>query len=246
MSMRRFLIASIAVLIFSPLVVFASCNVDGYSVVYTNGILTSEDQAKKDRRILEKKFRDRSSIQDVVFLNGYNASHLAGAWDLYKSIQQALQKATPTVVGDYDLKTILMQIHPQVTTRKIILVGHSQGTFYSNAIYRYLLENGAPEKSVAVYNLATPASFVAGGGNYLTSSNDRLIERVRQWASGAGAPAPLRANITIPIPENESNDDAGGHHFESDYLNGAPEKVVSDIFRAKLPSTSFELSRISA
>ena len=68
------------------------------------------------------------------------------------------------MVADYDLKTILMQIHPEVTTtRKILLVGHSQGTFYTNAIYRYFLEHGMPEGSVAVYNLATPAAYVEGG-----------------------------------------------------------------------------------
>ena len=67
---------------------------------------------------------------------------------------------------------------------------------------------------------------------YLTSSNDRLIETVRKWAVGAGVTPPLRANIAIPVPANELNDAAGGHHFGSDYLNGAPEKIVSDITNA--------------
>src|SRR3989344_6528257 len=212
-----------------PFFTFASCNISGTTVIYVNGILTTYPGAKKDLGALQTEYIKKTGDYSINFLTGYNASHLAGAGDLYKSIQQALQKATPTVVEDYDLKTILMQIHPQVTTRKILLVGHSQGTFYTNAIYRYMLEYGAPEKSVAVYNIATPANFVAGGGNYLTSSNDRIIERVRRWTIGAGAPAPLRANITIPIPANEMDDEAGGHHFESDYLNGVPEKVVSDI-----------------
>ena len=157
------------------------CDQTGYTVIYVNGILTNKQEAGKDTDRLRKKVEEYSGVNNVTVINGYNPSHIAGAGDLYKSIQQALQKATPTVVEDFDLKTILMQIHPQVTTRKILLVGHSQGTFYTNAIYRYLLENGAPEKSVAVYNLATPANYVAGGGNYLTSSNDRLIETVRKW-----------------------------------------------------------------
>src|SRR3989344_5690547 len=202
-----------------------ACNESGYAVIYINGVLTSKQESEKDTDRLRKKFGEDSSVKDITFLNGYNEPHLAGGGDLLESAAQAFG----TSVSDFDLNTILMQIHPQVTTRKILLVGHSQGTFYTNAIYRYMLEYGAPEKSVAVYNIATPANFVAGGGNYLTSSNDRIIERVRRWTIGAGAPAPLRANITIPIPANEMDDEAGGHHFESDYLNGVPEKVVSDI-----------------
>jgi hypothetical protein len=126
----------------------------------------------------------------------------------------------------------LRDIQPQVTTRKILLVGHSQGTFYTNAMYNYLLQYGAPEKTVAVYNLATPASYVAGGGIYLTSANDRLIIRVLQVDAEAGVRGPLPANILIPLPSSELKDDWGGHHFESDYLSGASDRIVSDISKA--------------
>ena len=186
----------------SPTVTSASCNVNGYTVVYVNGILTDEQEAKDDKKALERKYIEAGEPSGhLIFLNGHNPSHFAGGGDLYKSAQQTLEKAAATVVADYDLKTILMQIHPEVTTRKILLVGHSQGTFYTNAIYRYFLEHGMPEGSVAVYNLATPAAYVEGGGRYLTSENDKAIKEIRGYDARVGARAPLPANINIPLPQ---------------------------------------------
>src|SRR3989344_5056975 len=219
-------------LITFPLQVFAACNVTGTAVVYVNGIFTSRSDAKADTVSLEKEFERQSGRSDVDFINGYNESHLGGGGDLYKSIQQAMQKPAATVAQDYDLKTILMQIQPQVTTRKILLVGHSQGTFYTNSIYRYLLEVGVPEGSMAIYNLASPDSYVEGAGTYLTSANDKLIRKVRDWAGGAGARAPLPDNIRIPLPPGEEADDYGGHHFASSYLNQEPDRIVGDISKA--------------
>lgn len=231
--MRRIFLGLLLLSGFFPMAVYAAvCDIKNYTVVYTNGILTARDEADSDAKKLQDAIGYSFKNETITVRVGYNPSHLAGAGDLYKSIQQAMQKETPTVVEDFDLKTILMQIQPQVTTRKILLVGHSQGTFYTNSIYRYLLENGAPEKSVAVYNLATPAYYVEGGGNYLTSSNDRLIEKVRKWTSGAGVTAPLPANITIPLPANEINSESGGHHFSSSYLAMEPERIVADITSA--------------
>ena len=72
---------------------------------------------------------------------------------------------------DYDLTNILRQLHGDLKAQKILLVGHSQGTFYTNAAYDYLVKNGVDKKSIAVYNIGTPADKVAGNGEYLTSSN---------------------------------------------------------------------------
>ena len=54
-----------------------------------------------------------------------------------------------------------MQIAPDVTTRRILIVGHSQGAQYADAIYDYLLAHGEPKSAVSVYAVATPASSVA-------------------------------------------------------------------------------------
>ncbi|MEK7106577.1 MAG: hypothetical protein AAB899_00115, partial [Patescibacteria group bacterium] len=176
------------------------------------------------RSFIPLKYRGES----VGIELGFNESHLAGGGDIIQSAAQAFG----TTVSDFDRDTILMRIYPQVDTQKILLVGHSQGTFYTNSMYDYLVTHGVPMSSISVYNIATPADRVRGGGKYLTSTNDRVINKIRILIAKAGTPAPLSANITIPLPENELNDKAGGHHFGSSYLAMEPDRIVGDISQA--------------
>src|SRR3989338_925236 len=188
-------IAVLLTFLLLPVAVFADCGQNGYTVVYVNGILTNEDAAKKDKDLLSAQF---AGIQDIKFINGYNESHFAGGGDIFQSAAQIVGKS----FSEFDRDTILMEIHPQVSTQKILLLGHSQGTFYTNAMYNYLTDNGVPKESIAVYNLATPADRVEGGGAYLTSTNDKFINAIRQIMI-LSEKQPLPANINIPIPANE-------------------------------------------
>src|SRR3989338_7901625 len=227
--MKQFVLLVFLLQTISPTLAYAlECNKDRITVVYVNGILTNKRDAQDDTDLLRIKYEQITHHTDVDFLTGYNQTHLGGGTDIIQSAAQAFGKS----VSDFDLNTILMQIQPQVSTRKIFLVGHSQGTFYTNAIYEYLLKNGVPAESIAVYNIATPADRVAGEGKYLTSTNDKLINGIRPLMSKFGANLPLSANITIPIPPNEVNDPAGGHHFGSSYLAMESERIVSDITNA--------------
>jgi len=188
-----------------PLNVQAQCDSNDYIVVYVNGIFTpTRDLAEKDQAILEEKFKKITKRSDVTFITGYNESHIGGLGDLVQVASQILKNP----ISDYDLKTILIQLHNQINTKKILLVGHSQGTFYTNEMYYYLINNGIPKKSIAVYNIATPANFVAGNGEYLTSRSDKVINAVRRVASSINASQPLPAN-NIDILPNEK--DPNGH-----------------------------------
>lgn len=221
----------------------AACSKDGFTVVYVNGILTSEAQADADRDNLQRTFQKGSSLTGVKFITGYNATHLAGIGDDLKSIAQTYLSASGADVEDFDLQTILNKIAPDVTTQKILLIGHSQGSFYTNAMYDYLTNHGVPASAIAVYNLATPASGVAGKGTYLTSGYDRAINYIRELDAEANAPEPLPANILIPIFPSEANDDWAGHYFAADYLAGAPGQIVSDMQTAlkSLKSSSTDM-----
>ncbi len=221
--MKNILTIFLLSLIFLPAAAFASCGADGYTAVYVNGILTNEVDARKDKNNLESNFVYISGRTDVKFLSGYNQSHLGGAGDLIESASQLLDSS----VSNYDLNTILLQIYPEVTTRKILLVGHSQGTFYTNEIYNYLLAHGEEKGALGVYNVATPASFVSGGGAYLTSQNDKVINAVRALAPAAKQPLP--ANINIPLSAEDITDKFGGHAFSGVYLANAPARIVSEI-----------------
>ncbi|PIT90931.1 hypothetical protein COU17_03170 [Candidatus Kaiserbacteria bacterium CG10_big_fil_rev_8_21_14_0_10_49_17] len=95
-------------------------------------------------------------------------------------------------------------------------------------MYDYLIRNGVPKESLAVYNIATPARYVAGGGGYLTSANDELITRVRELAAATGAKEPLPSNILITEREKKDKE-YYGHSLSEVYLAGASGRIVSDI-----------------
>ncbi len=215
-----------------PTLIFAACTKQGSTVVYANGILTTYDQAYDDLHNLQRRFEDALGLNTSVnFTNGYNPSHLAGAGDLIESAAQLFSSS----VSNYDLNTILLQIYPEITTQKILFVGHSQGTFYANELYNYLLAHGETNGAVGVYNVATPASSVAGyatvpnEGAYLTSMNDKVINAVRDVAQNAGAAQPLPANIAIPLSPQEAANQFGGHSFSGVYLANAAPRIVFEI-----------------
>jgi len=224
---------------FIPNNVFGACSADGLTVVYINGIFTSNrSDAEKDTKNLEKKFEQKSDIKNIKFITGYNESHIAGVSDIIESISQAL--GSP--VSNYDRNSILLEIYPQVTTRKILLLGHSQGTFYTNEIYDYLTKHGEQEDAVGVYNVATPADHVAASGAHLTSKNDKVINGVRDIALKANAKQPLQANIDIPLTPTESTDRFGGHSFSGVYLANASTRITSDIDSALKKLSATEVS----
>jgi hypothetical protein len=241
--MKRFIgLLALFIIFLLPHNIFAACSTTGYTVVYINGINTkSESDAQDDKRLLNYEFSKHSNIKNVNFLTGYNPSHIAGLGDVVETVSQILNNP----ISNYDRDTILLKIYPEVTTRKILLVGHSQGTFYTNEIYDYLIAHGVPKESIGVYNIATPASSVGGyekvpnQGAYLTSSNDKVINLVRNLALATNAKLPLSANIIIPLTLQEAADSFGGHSFSGVYLANESVRIVSEIENAlkKLSTT---------
>ncbi|MFA7310048.1 MAG: hypothetical protein WC050_04040, partial [Candidatus Paceibacterota bacterium] len=95
-------------------------------------------------------------------------------------------------------------------------------------MYNYLVDHGVPKKSIAVYNVATPESFVSGGGGYLTSTNDKVINDVRDKEVNGNLQvyvnsyyvhtsnvvnSALRANITLPKEPDWDENTNAGHAF---------------------------------
>ncbi len=208
--------------LFIPAVVSAACSREGYTVVFVNGIFNTKEQAQDSAKELAKYLGTSFNSEPVFVRTGYNPSHVAGLGDLVQVAAQSFGSS----VSSFDRDTILMQIHPEVMTRKILLVGHSQGSLYTNDMYNYLTTKGEePKASVGVYNVATPANYVAGGGIYLTSEYDAVIDVYAQYAKEVGALPPLPPNSPLEFGSAKGN----GHSFTENYLAYGGERMVKDI-----------------
>lgn len=245
----RYQIRKIAILFFSISFLFGAefaqaCSLSGSTVVYINGVNTTLKEAERDLNTLKEEYRRKTKDYQVTFLKGYNESHLDGLGDYAKTFWQDGFPESYSWM-DYDLQTILLNLYKDLKTQKVLFVGHSQGTYYSNEAYQYLTEHGADKTAVGVFNVATPARFVAGGGSYLNSSNDSLLN----WLEGTHFFKPLYRNISITSQVEEESiellvDDAlkqfPGHSFGGAYLSLAPGTLLGNVEKglSKLSATS--------
>ncbi|MFM2414406.1 MAG: hypothetical protein RI911_99, partial [Candidatus Parcubacteria bacterium] len=220
-------IVAIVVAFLLPSAVFlhgaSQCSKEGTTVVFVNGMnAISEDAIKMQRKILYDKYSSRFPFDTkITFDYAYNPSRGEGM-DLLKSIMQSC--AANNDVGDIDLIDMLNQLNGKVSTERVIFVGHSQGTLYTNAIYNRVNGKQLPTQSLGVINIATPAHYLPGGGTYLTSSNDTVINAARS-AQASCAQQALAANTTLPYTDA----DPEGHDFIQVYLEHASAQITRSI-----------------
>ena len=109
-------------------------------------------------------------------------------------------------VSDKDLQNHVEKYEEELAKgRKVIIVSQSQGNFYANSAYRYM----SPENLVIVA-VGSPASFVAGNGEYTTLTNDVIVNAIRLTNS-----LTLSANTT-----NDTSSEWTNHSFVKSYLDG--------------------------
>lgn len=211
-------------IVFMPQLVFAStCSSTGFTVEYINGVSNTLQESKANLILLQKILGLEYKGQPLSINLAYNADHVGGVGSVAELISQMLLSP----ISDYDFHTVLAQMAVDDTTRKLVLFGHSQGALYANSMYGYVTSNGEPARSVDVYAMATPASYVAGGGKYITSAQDAVIYATRALAQKLGIPAPLPANVSIS--GNLAPADLPQTHFFPTYIDGAGDRIVRDI-----------------
>ncbi len=116
---------------------------------------------------------------------------------------------------------------------KVLVVSHSQGNFFVNAAYKNLFEgSGAMSESgsFGIIAVATPASYVAGGGIHTTLVEDGVIAAIR-LATPAGVSEPLSA-YTTNILSGAISSDIYGHLFVDEYMatgSRSVKKIKKDI-----------------
>lgn len=202
-------------------------------MIFINGVFGDKERAREDAKTLSHALGGSFGGQQVEVRVGYNPSHLAGLADVAQAIAQMMGGS----ISNFDRDTILRQVAPEVTIRKLLLVGHSQGALYANSLYDYLVVNGQPETSTGLYAVGTPGSYVAGSGKYITSATDGVISAVRAAASlaadsGLAVGPPLPSNTIIPLTKEESTNKIRGHRFSEVYLAKEPERIRTEIYSA--------------
>src|SRR3989338_2551189 len=219
MKLKLFLVAGFFLV---PNLSFASgsiqaCSKIGYTVATINGIFTNETDAGKNADALAYYVGNTYKGEQLSVKYFLNPTHLGGAGALLKvAYQKYWDEKT---VDDYDLIEMVKDASAKVTTRKLLLVAHSQGNFYANSFYDIVAgkDGGVPKESLGMYSVATPSNHVSGNGKYLTSGTDKVIT-ILPWT------LPPNDSITLHDGDNQL-----GHGFSDIYLKYRPTEIISDI-----------------
>ena len=92
----------------------------------------------------------------------------------------------------------------------VVVVAHSQGNLFTNAVYERLMQNEDYHDRVSVIAVASPANHVAGNGPHVTLESDRVINLGARFLHGDTLPA--NSNTYSSLTENN-------HEFVKHYLN---------------------------
>jgi len=215
-------------MLFLPFIVSAStrevCSRNGYTVISLNGMLTTPEGAVYNRDAIERVIsQDSYKGQEIFVDHVYNATHNF----VVDFADSALQKMSEGLVSQtYDLTNMISDLSKKVNTQKLLFVAHSQGNFYANDIYNSIgdKQGGVAKKSMGIYGVGTPTSYIAGNGKYILSSNDKIVNLVRLQ----GILKVLPANVNIEGREEEG-DDPDGHKLTSIYLKYQNKRIASEI-----------------
>jgi len=116
--------------------------------------------------------------------------------------------------AEKDLKRMIQSAKKALNqNKKVIIVAHSEGNFFYRNIYKALNQwnSTKTQQCFAGIGFATPLSSKPGNYDYITSSNDRVINLVRNFWNST-----LAANITVPQGHGGS---LLGHGMQEVYLS---------------------------
>ncbi len=116
--------------------------------------------------------------------------------------------------AEKDLKRMIQSAKTALNqNKKVIIVAHSEGNFFYRNIYKALNQwnSTKTQQCFAGIGFATPLSSKPGNYDYITSSNDRIINLVRNFWNST-----LTANITVP---QGHGGDLLGHGMQEVYLS---------------------------
>ncbi len=200
------------------------CSKEGYTIFTINGIFNDEENARVNKEALKDLFSNSSGFNGEPLLVDYlyNPTHLSGLGDLTEVLFQKTFESF--ISGNYDLKTIQNDLSAKLSTQKVFFVAHSQGNLYVNELYDEVVGAGKiPAQSTGVYGVASPATYVAGGGKYITSDTDEMIlGLVYDKIHWPILPPNTHIEFDPAVSEN-------GHGFAGVYIAYEGQRIISEI-----------------
>lgn len=128
-------------------------------------------------------------------------------------VSNAMANSAYVSLNDADLASVVADIRSETQGgQTVLLVPHSQGNLYANSAFAQVTNgpNALPPGSIGIMGVASPATYVAGKGSYLTSTNDLVISGLRSQY-----PLTLPANTWVKAAVF----DMMGHNFVGIYMN---------------------------
>ncbi|ATF84165.1 MULTISPECIES: hypothetical protein [Burkholderia] len=224
------------------------------AIVFVNGINNSFDDAVASLQILKTQLNARNAGNAYVYGNAYNATQgtFSDLYQVFK--QKAIEGSSPgdfwraidggsIPAGGMDAaleqKYIDILAQNQVPelpdhlnqyraylkqNRKVVLVGHSQGSLYANFETNVLVTG--PEKAqgrISTVNVGNAARYLLPGSSYLTSSSDAVI------GSLGLVQTVMPSNFSLGL---HPISDPLGHSFAKIYMNasyGAAGQILTQV-----------------
>lgn len=186
--------------------VTAATAAPGSAIVFVNGINNTFDDAIASLQVLKNELNARDANNAYVYGNAYNATQGAfnDLWQVFK--QKSVEGTNPAdfwraidggAIPAGGMDAALQQKYIDILTknnipelpdhlnqyrtylqqsRKVVLVGHSQGTLYANFEMNLLITG--PDRAqgrISAVNVGNAARYLLPGSSYLTSSSDTVI-----------------------------------------------------------------------
>lgn len=214
-----------------------------YAVFFLNGIRTTIERAHENAQIVREMLGNNYNGTPLTVYTSYNPTETRYNPFAYDQGDLAEVYAQKEAEGKelYEDGVVTHHAATYATSllagNHVMVVSHSQGNLYANAIYGYLRENFGNNLNFAAFGIAavaTPANFVATGDGYVTSSTDLVIDMVRRRY-------PVLPSNDSTVGESPASD-RFGHGFSeiytnSDYLiRNHTKRVMTDTL-ARLSST---------
>ncbi|CAJ0794521.1 hypothetical protein LMG19083_02592 [Ralstonia psammae] len=206
---------------------------NGVPVSYANAINPTGGFIDDLQRVFEQKLAENSELSwellvraSLGLINGISPELVRIALDLIiKTETESSAELKKKWEAENSYVDSLVTTHVASYTqdivengRRVLLVAHSQGNLYGNASHRILYSNpDVTPGSFGIVGVATPANYVPGGGSYVTSDADMVINALRSIITDKVLPA----NVSIPLDTAELS----GHNFIKTYMHpGKPAR----------------------